>query len=224
MQQLIMEYELVSRLRLGRQYLGSGVSSFHNVTGSYLVVTVLSAPMCFIRFCTRTIANGKAVLHLSRNGVVDLCLYLGLRFCKSWILPQELRFFRFVALGRLIFLSLVCMFLFFGRCFLLVPLISFFFRIVTGDDVFHVHVLFFWTSGFLAMDVGSFKYFLNSLLHLRFWCEHDSRSWLFLDEPGSFFDKTVFLSTLVTLDGRSAIGASLCMWSLGLFPSALGYT
>lgn len=66
---------LGSNLQFGI-YIGqpsSKVSSSCKVIGSYLVLSVLLAPMCHRRSCNRTIAHGIAVLLCWITDVVDLC-------------------------------------------------------------------------------------------------------------------------------------------------------
>lgn len=116
-----------------------------------------------------------------------------------------------------------CVSLFFAWCFLVVVLIRFFFSIVACDNVFHVHVFFCWTLGFIAIDCGWLKYFLERL----FWCFGSRMSLdLYTFSTGRFVFPitTGLLSISVTLCGPPPIGAGLCLWSSGFFRSPLMYT
>lgn len=112
-----------------------------------------------------------------------------------------------------LFLLVLCMLLPHGH------LQPFFFSIVAGEDVLHVAVIFRLAFIFLAFYGDWVTYFLNPILGLRFRSDYNSGLWHIFDGNVDIFDKTVFLSYLVTLYGPSATGSILGLWSSVFFCS-----
>lgn len=68
-----------------------------------------------------------------------------------------------------------------------------------------------------STSVG-FRMASTFILHLRLWSTYDSRTGYVFDGSVGVSTTTVLLSTLVTLYGNSAIGASLCGIFIQVFP------